>query len=172
MPIARYKQAHTICPVNLQTIFFFFKEKKNKKKKYQLNRKLGILSSRDWERKLFSGGMHLMFCTQAVQVMYLMCVFMMCKWCIECIHARYTNDYTNDGNGLQICTAGLEFESGRAFFIRVWDSRDFTRSPGSIKCAFRRMGFPRIQIKKKDIQMMYLAWRMVVIHFQNVEPKI
>jgi len=55
MPIAHYKQAHTICPVNLQTIFFFFKEKKNKKKKYQLNRKLGILSSRDSGAETFLG---------------------------------------------------------------------------------------------------------------------
>jgi hypothetical protein len=99
MPIAHYKQAHTICPVNLQTFFFFFKEKKNKKKKYQLNRKLGILSSRDSGAETFLGRDAFMFCTQAVQVMYLMCVFMMCKWCIECIHGRYTNDVFSVTNG-------------------------------------------------------------------------
>jgi hypothetical protein len=107
-------------------------------------------------------------CIYDVQMMYWMYSCTVYKWCIECIHARYTND----GNGLQICTAGLEFESGRALFIRAWDSRSFTNSPGSIKCAFRGVGFPRIQINKKSIQMIYLAWRMIIIHFQNVKPKI
>jgi hypothetical protein len=41
-----------------------------------------------------------------------------------------------DGKGLEICKAGLEFESGRAPLIRVSDSWGFTRSPGPIKCAF------------------------------------
>jgi hypothetical protein len=45
-------------------------------------------------------------------------------------------------------------ESGRAPFIRAWDSRGFTRSFGPTKCAFREVGFPRIQ-KKKSI---YIAW--------------
>jgi hypothetical protein len=39
----------------------------------------------------------------------------------------------HDGKGFEICTAGLEFKSGRASLIRVWDSRDFTRSPGPTK---------------------------------------
>ena len=47
-------------------------------------------------------------------------------------------------------TIGLEFESGRAPFVRAWDSRSFTHSPEPIKCAFQGVRFPRIQ-KKKSI---------------------
>ena len=39
--------------------------------------------------------------------------------------------------GFEICTAGLEFESGRVLLVRAWDNRGFTRSLGPIKCAFR-----------------------------------
>ena len=46
-----------------------------------------------------------------------------------------------DGKGLEICTAGLEFESECAPLVRVWDSRGFTRSSEPIKYAFRRVGF-------------------------------
>jgi hypothetical protein len=52
-----------------------------------------------------------------------------------------------DGKGLEICTAGLEFESGRVPLIRAWDSWGFTRSPESIKYVFRRVRFSRIQKK-------------------------
>ena len=52
-----------------------------------------------------------------------------------------------DGKGLEICTAGLEFESGRVSLIRAWDSWGFTRSPGSTKYVFRRVRFSRIQKK-------------------------
>jgi len=31
-----------------------------------------------------------------------------------------------DGKGLEICTTCLEFESGRAPLVRVWDSWGFT----------------------------------------------
>jgi len=47
-----------------------------------------------------------------------------------------------DGKGFEICIAGLEFESGRASFVRAWDSRDFTPSPGSTKYAFQKIRFP------------------------------
>ena len=49
---------------------------------------------------------------------------------------------------LEICIAGLEFESGRAPLVRAWDNRSFTRSSGPTKCVFRRVEFPRIQKKK------------------------
>jgi len=52
-----------------------------------------------------------------------------------------------DGKESEICTAGLEFESGRASFIRAWDSRGFTHSSEPIKYDFRKAKFP--QIKKK-----------------------
>ena len=48
-----------------------------------------------------------------------------------------------------MCTAGFEFESGRAPLVRAWDSRGFTCSPGPTKYAFQKVGFPRIQKKKK-----------------------
>jgi hypothetical protein len=48
----------------------------------------------------------------------------------------------HDNKGLEICTAGLEFESGRAPLVRAWDSWSFTRSPGPTKCAFRGVWFP------------------------------
>jgi hypothetical protein len=41
-----------------------------------------------------------------------------------------------DNKELEICKAGLEFESGRAPLILAWDSWGFTRSPEPIKCAF------------------------------------
>jgi len=50
-----------------------------------------------------------------------------------------------DSKGLKICIVDLEFESGRASLVRARDSRDFTRSPGPTKCAFRKMRFSRIQ---------------------------
>jgi len=50
-----------------------------------------------------------------------------------------------DGKRFEICTAGLEFESGRALLVRDWDSRNFTRSSGPTKYAFQGMRFPRIQ---------------------------
>ena len=54
-----------------------------------------------------------------------------------------------DDKGLKICTAGLEFESGRAPLVRAWNIWGFTRSSVPIKYAFWRIGFPRIQKKKK-----------------------
>jgi hypothetical protein len=54
-----------------------------------------------------------------------------------------------DDKRLEICTAGLEFESGRAPLVKAWDNRGFIRSPGSTKYTFSRVGFPRI--KKKDL---------------------
>ena len=60
-----------------------------------------------------------------------------------------------DGKGFEICTAGLEFESGRAPLVRAWDSRGFTRSPRPTKCAFRGVGFPRIQKKKLLSRRLY-----------------
>jgi len=42
-----------------------------------------------------------------------------------------------DDKGFEICTAGLEFESGRAPLVRAWDSRSFTPSPGPTKYAFQ-----------------------------------
>ena len=49
-----------------------------------------------------------------------------------------------DGKELEIYTAGLEFESGRAPLVKAWDNRDFTRSPGLTKYTFREVEFPRI----------------------------
>ena len=53
----------------------------------------------------------------------------------------------HDNKGLEICTAGLEFKSGRASLVRTWDNRSFTRSPGPTKYAFQGIEFPRIQKK-------------------------
>jgi hypothetical protein len=53
-----------------------------------------------------------------------------------------------DDKGFEICTAGLEFELGRAPLVRAWDSRGFTCSPGPIKYTFLRVRFPRIKKKK------------------------
>jgi len=52
------------------------------------------------------------------------------------------NQAWRDGKGLEICTAGLEFESGRAPLVKAWDSRGFTCSPEPTKCAFCGVGFP------------------------------
>jgi len=52
---------------------------------------------------------------------------------------------------LEICTAGLEFESGLASLVRVWNSRGFIHSPGPIKYVFWKIEFPRIQNKKDNI---------------------
>jgi len=52
-----------------------------------------------------------------------------------------------DSKRLEICTAGLEFESRRAPLVRAWDSRNFTHLPGPTKYAFRRWGF--LESKKK-----------------------
>jgi len=57
----------------------------------------------------------------------------------------------DDGKGFEICTAGLEFESGCAPFERIWNSRGFTPLPGSTKCDFQEVRFPRIQKKKKEL---------------------
>jgi hypothetical protein len=54
-----------------------------------------------------------------------------------------------DGKGFEICTAGLEFESGHAPLVRAWDSRSFTPSSEPTKCAFRGGEVSRIQKKKK-----------------------
>jgi hypothetical protein len=42
-----------------------------------------------------------------------------------------------DGKEFKICTVDLKFELGRASLIKVWDNRDFTRSPKLIKYIFR-----------------------------------
>jgi len=46
-----------------------------------------------------------------------------------------------------MCIADLEFDSGPASLVRVWDSRGFTRSLGPIKYTFWKMGF--LESKKK-----------------------
>jgi hypothetical protein len=38
-----------------------------------------------------------------------------------------------DSKKLEICTAGLEFESGHVFFVIAWNNRDFTCSPWPTK---------------------------------------
>jgi len=43
-----------------------------------------------------------------------------------------------DGKESEICTAGLEFESGRAPLVRAWDSRGFTHSPEPNKIRFSK----------------------------------
>jgi hypothetical protein len=53
-----------------------------------------------------------------------------------------------DGKELEICTAGLEFESGRAPLVRAWNSRGFIRSHGPTKYIFQKIKFPQIQKKK------------------------
>jgi hypothetical protein len=50
-----------------------------------------------------------------------------------------------DGKGLEICIAGLEFESGRAPLVKAWDSQGFTHSPEPTKYTFRKVRFPRIK---------------------------
>jgi hypothetical protein len=55
----------------------------------------------------------------------------------------------SDDKGFEMCTADLEFESGRASLVRASNSRGFTRSPEPIKCTFREVGFLRIQKEKK-----------------------
>jgi hypothetical protein len=72
----------------------------------------------------------------------------------------------HDAKRLEICTASLEFESGRVPLVRVWNSRGFTRSPGSTKYAFQGMGFLRIQKtkKKKSVIIKSLIY-LKLIHF-------
>jgi hypothetical protein len=53
--------------------------------------------------------------------------------------------HASGGKGLEIYTAGLEFESGHALLVRALDS--FTHSPGPTKYAFRGVEFPWIQKK-------------------------
>jgi len=66
-------------------------------------------------------------------------------------HYLLTNEITDgDGKGFEICTAGLEFESGRAPLVRAWDSWGFTPSPGPTKCTFRE-GEVSSNKKKKEI---------------------
>ena len=67
------------------------------------------------------------------------------------MYKRWSQGAWCDGKGLEICTAGFEFELGRAPLVRAWNSRGFTRSPGLTKCAFWRVEFPRIK-KKNDQQ--------------------
>jgi len=66
-------------------------------------------------------------------------------------NARGPQGACRDDKGLEICTAGLEFESGRAPLIRAWDSRSFICSPGPTKYAFQGWSFPRIQKKNVNI---------------------
>jgi len=40
------------------------------------------------------------------------------------------------GKGLEICIVDIEFESGRVFFIRVWNSWGFTYLSRLIKYVF------------------------------------
>jgi len=53
-----------------------------------------------------------------------------------------------DDKKLEICTVGLEFESGRTPLVRTWDNRSFTCSSGPIKYAFRGSVFsnPKISL--------------------------
>ena len=48
-----------------------------------------------------------------------------------------------------ICISGLEFESERAFLIRIWDNQDFTYLFKFTKYTFKEMEFPPIQKKNK-----------------------
>jgi hypothetical protein len=74
---------------------------------------------------------------------------------------------TSDDKGLEIYTAGLEFESERASLIRIWDRRCFTRSPGSTKCIFREVGFSRIK-KKIHLIFIYNFYKYIlIIYFSN-----
>jgi len=43
-----------------------------------------------------------------------------------------------DGKEFEICIVDLEFESGHAPLVRVWDRRGFTPSLGPTKFAFRK----------------------------------
>ena len=54
-----------------------------------------------------------------------------------------------DGKELEICTAGLEFESRRAPLVRAWDSRRFTRLSGPTKYAFQKVDFLKFKKKKR-----------------------
>ena len=72
---------------------------------------------------------------------------------IVSVHSLSAHQYSREGTWrddkeLEICTAGLEFESGRTSFVRAWDNRGFTHSSGPTKCAFQEMKFPPIQKKK------------------------
>jgi hypothetical protein len=56
-----------------------------------------------------------------------------------------------DDKELEICIAGLEFESGRVFIVRAWNSRGFTRSPKPTKYAFWKMGLISSNSKKNSV---------------------
>jgi len=71
--------------------------------------------------------------------------------CIRKFTHKNSRETERDSKGFEICTAVLEFESGRAPLVRAWDSRDFTPSPGPTKCVFQGMRFPRIKKKKKSL---------------------
>jgi hypothetical protein len=62
-----------------------------------------------------------------------------------------------DCKGFEICIAGFEFESGCASLVRAWDSRDFTRLLGLIKCAFWEVGFFSNK-KKMNVRKQILAF--------------
>jgi hypothetical protein len=55
-----------------------------------------------------------------------------------------------DDKELEICTVGLEFESGRTSLVRACDSWSFTCSPGPTKCASGKWGF--LKFKKKKLR--------------------
>jgi hypothetical protein len=63
--------------------------------------------------------------------------------------------------GFEICTAGLEFESGRAPLVRAWDSRGFTPSPGPTKCAFRGGEVSSNPKKKKKVMCIAHIYKFV-----------
>ena len=56
-----------------------------------------------------------------------------------------------DDKELEICIAGLKFESGRVSIVRAWNSRGFTRSPKPTKYVFWEMGLISSNSKKNSV---------------------
>jgi hypothetical protein len=64
---------------------------------------------------------------------------------------------------LDICITNLKFESGRIFFIKIWNNRGFTRSPKFMKYTFRRGG---VFSNKKKVNEKN-TWALIYIYIES-----
>jgi hypothetical protein len=80
---------------------------------------------------------HSLVINQAITIIIIIIIIIIImRLCINVYKKSCPQATWCDDKGFEICTAGLEFESGRAPLIRAWDNRSFTRSPKLTKCAF------------------------------------
>jgi hypothetical protein len=75
-----------------------------------------------------------------------------------------------DDKEFKICTIDLKFESGHVFFIKIWDSRDFTRLPKPMKYIFRDT---RIQKQVINNQVLiFIIGIKIYIYFASEKDKM